>query len=204
MIDWIETGWLWTLASGPQTNFVDLTFELPDVPAMATCAISASSVGVWENTPGSVAVYVRETGVFTGPAAVKVIDIPPDAVNNSWYVEHGAWIRFRMTAFQAQAWAQASVFAYTNPKPVAPKAGIGWREKLAIVEYAVTDGSTGKRIGTHRIMKKRRGSVIPIDALVARTASEAAGPLGLRKKDLRVVRIRPTLVPPSVSERTVF
>jgi len=46
----------------------------------------------------------------------------------------GAWIRFRMTVFQAQAWAQASVFIYPKPKPTAPKADIGWREKLAIVE----------------------------------------------------------------------
>jgi len=68
----------------------------------------------------------------------------------------------------------------------------------------VTDGSTGKRIGTHRIMKKRSGSVIPIDDLVARAASESADSLRIRKKDLQVARIRPTRVPPSASERTVF
>ena len=67
VIEQIDIGWLWASVSGPQTTFADLTFEEPNVSVVATTAVSAFSAGVYEHVPGSVASYVREYAVFTGP-----------------------------------------------------------------------------------------------------------------------------------------
>src|SRR3712207_7867363 len=41
--------WLYAAARGPQTNFVDVTFEEPNVPVIATTALSALTAGVFED-----------------------------------------------------------------------------------------------------------------------------------------------------------
>ena len=44
-----------------------------------------------------------------------------DPANNVYYVENCAFVRFRMTVFQAIAWSQACVFRFPGPPP--PKKG---------------------------------------------------------------------------------
>ena len=203
MIADLETGWLYASASGPQTNFVDLTFELPNIAVVATTAASAFSAGVHQGVPGSVATYIREYGVFTGPYAIKVVDLPPDPANNNCYVEHCAFVRFRLTVFQATAWSLACVFRFA-PAPVPPPAPPNPRGRLRLIEYAITDGATGGKLGDHRVFALRRDSRLDVESLVRRSTAEAAAHFGIPRRRLTFARRRVPRRPPRPATQQVF
>jgi hypothetical protein len=194
MITDMDIGWLYASASGPQTTFVDLTFEVPNIPVVATTAISAFTTGVYEFVPGSVATYVREYAVFTGPNAIDIVDLPPDPANNVCYVEeHCAFVRFRLTVFQAIAWSQACVYYYPAPVPTKPKpqpAKIDWKRRYKLAEYRITDASTGRKLGSHRVFALRKRSVLAVDELVKRSALEAAHHFRVPRHKLEVAKHR--------------
>ena len=190
----MDIGWLYASASGPGTTFVDLTIEEPNIPVVATTAVSASTAGVHEGIPGTVATYVREYAVFTGPSSIDVIDVPPDPANNVFYVEQCAFVRFRLTVFQASAWSQACVFRFPAPAPAKPRGPAkkfdpGQRYKVA--EFRITDGSSGDELGQHRVLALRRGSVLKVDEVVKRSAAEAAAHLRIPKRRLEIAKTRP-------------
>ena len=190
----MDIGWLYASVSGPSTNFVDLTIEEPNIPVVATTAVSAFTAGVHEGKPGSVATYVREYAVFTGPSAIDVVDLPPDPANNVFYVEHCAFVRFRMTVFQAIAWSQACVFrfpAQTPAKPKGPPLKFDPNRRYKVAEFRVTDGSTGDELGRHRVLALRRGSILKVDEIVKRSALEAAEGLRIPKRRLEIAKARP-------------
>ena len=194
MITDIDIGWLFASVSGPSTNFVDLTIEEPNIPVVATTAVSAVTAGVYEGKPGSVATYVREYGVFTGPSSIDVVDVPPDPANNVFYVENCAFVRFRMTVFQAIAYAQACVFRFPGPapsKPKGPAATFDPNRRYKRTEFRVTDGSSGDELGTHRVLALRRGSTLEVDKLVKRSALEAAEHLRIPRRRLEIAKARP-------------
>ena len=190
----MDTGWLYASARGPQTTFVDLTIEEPNIPVVATTAVSALSAGVHEGVPGSVATYVREYAIFTGPAAIDVVDVPPDPANNVFYVENCAFVRFRLTVFQATAWAQASVFRFpapVPPKPKRPSLKFDPNRRYKLAEFRVTDGSSGEELGRHRVLALRRGSTLNVDEVVKRSALEAAEHLEIPRRRLEIAKARP-------------
>lgn len=199
MIADLDTGWLYASASGPQTTFVDLTFELPNIAVVATTAASAFSAGVYQGTPGSVATYVREYGVFTGPYAIQIVNLPPDPANNNCYIEHCAFVRFRLTVFHATAWSQASVFRFP---PVPPPAPPNPKQRFKLIEYAITD-VTGAKLGAHRVFALRRGSRLEIDGLVRRSTAEAAAHLRIPRRRLTFARRRVSR-PPRTAIQHVF
>ncbi len=190
----MDIGWLYASVSGPSTNFVDLTIEEPNIPVVATTAVSAFTAGVHEGKPGSVATYVREYGVFTGPASIDVVDVPPDPANNVFYVENCAFVRFRMTVFQAIAWSQACVFRFpapAPPKPKRPPAKFDPHQRYKLAEFRISDASGRRELGTHRVLALRRGSVLKVDELVKRSAAEAAEHLRVPRRRLEIARTRP-------------
>jgi len=190
----MDIGWLYASVSGPSTNFVDLTIEEPNIPVVATTAVSAFTAGVHEGKPGSVATYVREYGVFTGPASIDVVDVPPDPANNVFYVENCAFVRFRMTVFQAIAWSQACVFRFpapVPPKPKLPAAKFDPSQRYKLSEFRVSDVSGRSELGTHRVLALRRGSMLKVDELVKRSAAEAAEHLRVPRRRLEIARTRP-------------
>ena len=193
MIADMDIGWLYASASGPQTTFADLTFEVPNIPVIATTAISAFSAGMYEFVPGSVATYVRGYAVFTGPSAIDVVDLPPDPANNVFWVEHCAFVRFRLTVFQATVWSQACVFYYPAPVPPKPKpqpAKLDWKRRFKLAEYRITDGSTGRKLGSHRVLTLRKETVLAVDDLVKRSAFEAADHFKIPRRKLKVAKQR--------------
>ena len=190
----MDIGWLYASARGPQTTFVDLTIEEPNIPVVGTTALSALTAGVWEGIPGSAATYVREYAVFTGPFAIDVVDVPPDPANNVIYIENCAYVRFRLTAFQAIAWSQACVFRFPAPVPPKPKPppkkfDPGQRYKMS--EFKVTDSRSGDELGRHRVLTLRRGSVLQVDEVVARASREAAEHLRIPRRRLEIAKARP-------------
>ena len=190
----MDTGWLYASASGPSTKFVDLTIEEPNIPVVATTAVSAFTAGVHEGEPGSVATYVREYGVFTGSASIDVVDVPPDPANNVFYVENCAFVRFRLTVFQATAWSHACVFRFPAPAPPKPKRppttfDPSRRHKLA--EFRISDASGRRELGVHRVLALRRGSVLEVDEHVQRSAAEAAEHFRVPRRRLEIARTRP-------------
>ena len=202
MITDLDIGWLYASISGPSTNFVDLTIEEPNIPVVATTAVSAFTAGVHEGKPGSVATYVREYGVFTGPASIDVVDVPPDPANNVFYVENCAFVRFRMTVFQAIAWSQACVFRFpapAPPKPKRPPAKFDPNRRYKLSEYRISDASGRRELGKHRVLALRRASVLEVDELVQRSAAEAAEHLRVPRRRLEIARTRPRRpeVPPA-------
>ena len=189
----MDIGWLYASASGPSTNFVDLTIEEPNLPVVATTAVSAVTAGVHEGKPGSVATYVREYGVFTGPSSIDVVDVPPDPANNVFYVENCAFVRFRMTVFQAIAFSQACVFRFPGPappKPTRPPATFDPSRRHSVSEFRISDASGRRELGSHRVLALRRRSALDVDELVKRSASEAAEHLRGPRRRLEIARTR--------------
>jgi len=190
----IDIGWLYASISGPSTNFVDLTIEEPNIPVVATTAVSAVTAGVYEGKPGSVATYVREYGVFTGPGSIDVVDVPPDPANNVFYVENCAFVRFRMTVFQAIAFSQACIFRFPGPappKPKGPAAKFDPNQRYKLSEFRISDASGHRELGKHRVLALRRRSVLEVDELVKRSATEAAEHFQVPRRRLEIARTRP-------------
>jgi hypothetical protein len=191
----MDIGWLYASRSGPETMFADLTIEEPNIPVVATTAVSAQTAGVYEGTPGTVASYVREYAVFTGPSSIDVVDVPPDPANNVYYVENCAYVRFRLTVFQATAWAQACVFRFPAPSPPTKPApgprAFDPKRRHTVADYRIGDGSGGDSVGTHRVLTLRRGSTLAVDELVGRSAAEAAAHLRIPRRRLEIARVRP-------------
>ena len=182
MIDWIGYGWIAAEVSGPNTFFADLTIEVPRADVVAAAAVTGFSVGVQQHEPGSVAVYVREYARFKSATLIDVVDVPPDPTNNVMPITDCAYVRFRMTVFQARAFSQGLVFRFA-PKPPQPLARA---PKFAITDHLIRAG--GRDIGTHRVMALARGSRLRLDGLLHRAASEAGRFLRVRPRDIEIVR----------------
>jgi hypothetical protein len=184
MIDWIGYGWIAGQVSGPNTFFADLTIEVPRADVVAAAAVTGFSVGVQQHEPGSVAVYVREYGRFKSSTLIDVVDVPPDPTNNVMPITDCAYVRFRMTVFQGRAFSQGLVFRFA-PKPPQP---LVRAPKFAITDHLIRAG--GRDVGTHRVMALARGSRLRPDAAVNRAAAEAGRFLGVRPRDIEIVRSR--------------
>jgi hypothetical protein len=182
MIDWIGYGWIAGEVSGPNTFFADLTIEVPRGDVVAAAAVTGFSVGVQQHEPGSVAVYVREYARFKSSTLIDVVDVPPDPTNNVMPIADCAYVRFRMTVFQGRAFSQGLVFRFA-PKPPDPRVRA---PKFAMTDHVIRAG--GRDLGTHRVMALARGSRLRVDALLRRSAAEAGQFLGVRRRDLEIVR----------------
>jgi hypothetical protein len=186
MIDWIGSGWIAAEGSGPNTFFVDLTIEVPRGEVVAAAAVTGSSVGVWQHEPGSIAVYIREYGRFKSSTMIEVVDVPPDPTNNVMAILDCAFVRFRMTVFQAKAFSQGLVFRFAPPPPPPPNPRTSVA-KLKAFDFKVRVG--GREIGKHRIMALARGSRLRQEALLRRSAAEAGRFLGVRAREIETLRV---------------
>ena len=183
MVEWIGYGSIAGDVSGPQTFFADLTIEVPRGDVVAAAAVTGSSVGVFQQQPGSVAAYIREYGRFKSSTMIEVVDVPPDPMNNVLAIADCAFVRFRMTVFQARAFAQGLVFRFARP-PVQ----IGPATKFTLSKFRLH--ARGRDVGTHSVMTLTRGSTLRIDPIFKRVAAEAGQFLGLRPRDIEFVRAR--------------
>jgi hypothetical protein len=184
MIDWIGFGWIAGEITGPSTYFADLTIEVPRGDVVAAAAVTGFSVGVQQHEPGSVAVYVREYARFKSSTRIDVVDVPPDPTNNVLAISDCAFVRFRMTVFQARAFSQGVVFRHA-PKPPDPRVPAA---KFSVQQFAVRAG--GREVGTHRVMALSRGSRLRLDPLLDRASAEAARFLNLRPRQIETVRTK--------------
>jgi hypothetical protein len=184
MIDWIGYGWMAAEVSGPGTFFVDLTIEVPRGDVVAAAAVSGFNVGVYQHQPGSVAAYIREYGRFKSSTKIDVVDVPPDPTNNVMAIPDCAFVRFRMTVFQAKAVSQGLVFRFAPPRAEPPTPAT----KFSIQDVRLR--VRGREVGTHRVMSLARGSRLRIEPILNRAAAEAARFLDLRSRDIEIVRAK--------------
>ena len=138
---------------------------------------------------------MREYGVFTGRVRSTFVDVPPDPANNVFYVENCAFVRFRMTVFQAIAYSQACVFLFSRPGAIeakGPSARFDPNRRYKWTEFRVTDGSSGDELGRHRVLALRRGSTLEVvDKIVKWSALEAAEHLQIPRRRLEIAKARP-------------
>src|SRR5262249_4668550 len=207
MIDWIGYGWIAGSISGPDTYFADLTIEVPQGDAVAAAAVTGFSLGLERREPGSAAAYVREYGLFEdGTHAFR--SLPPDPTNNVVSIPGCYWVRFRLTVFQGNAFAQGLVFRHAPVPPPAPpnkatipksdKATIPGSDKATIPKFRVRDYKIkirGKGVGMHRVMALARGSILPERKILARAAAAPAGLGGVRPRWVETVPARGTASP---------
>jgi hypothetical protein len=184
MIDWVGYGWVAGEVSGPGTFYADLVIEVPRGDVVAAAAVTGFSVGVHQHEPGSVAVYIREYGRFKSATQIDVVDVPPDPTNNVLAIPDCAYVRFRMTVFQARAFSQGLVLRFA-PKAAEPRAPFS---KFSTYDFRVRAG--GRDVGTHRVMSLGRGSRLRLDSLLDRATSEAGRFLGVRRREIEIVRVR--------------
>jgi hypothetical protein len=182
MIDWIGYGWIAGEVSGPNTFFADLTIEVPRADVVAAAAVTGFSVGVYQHEPGSVAAYIREYARFKSSTQIDVVDVPPDPTNNVMAIQDCAYVRFRMTVFQGRAFSQGLVFRFAPPPPE-PRIRIA---KIVATDYDVKVG--GKTVGKHRLLTLPRGSRLKPDAVLKRSAAEAARFFDVKPKEIETVR----------------
>ncbi|MBL6612909.1 MAG: hypothetical protein ISP45_02740 [Reyranella sp.] len=179
MIDWIGYGWMAGSVSGPDTYFADLTLEVPQGDAVAAAAVTGFSLGLEGGEPGSAAAYVREYGLFEdGTHAVR--SLPPDPTNNVVQIPMCYWVRFRLTVFQGNAFAQGLVFRHAPAPP----------NKATIPKFRVRDYKIrirGKDAGMHRVMALARGSVLREREILARAAAELAEFAGVRPRSIETM-----------------
>ena len=194
MIDWIGYGWMAGSVSGPDTYFADLTMEVPQGDAVAAAAVTGFSLGLEGGEPGSAAAYVREYGLFEdGTHAVR--SLAPDPTNNVISIPACYWVRFRLTVFQGNAFAQGLVFRHAPVPPPAPpnKATIPKSNKATIPKFRMRDYKIkirGKDAGMHRVMTLAHGSVLPERKILARSAAEIAEFVGVRSRSVETVASR--------------
>lgn len=184
MIDWIGYGWIAGEVSGPNTFFADLVIEVPRGDVVAAAAVTGFSVGVQQHEPGSVAVYIREYGRFKSSTQIDVVDVPPDPTNNVLAIPDCAYVRFRMTVFQARAFSQGLVLRFA-PKAAEPRVPF---KKLSVHDFRVR--ASGRDAGTHRVMSLGRGSRLRLDSLLDRATAEAGRFLGVRRREIEIIRVR--------------
>jgi hypothetical protein len=186
MIDWIGYGWMAGSVSGPDTYFADLTLEVPQGDAVAAAAVTGFSLGLEGGEPGSAAAYVREYGLFEdGTHAVR--SLPPDPTNNVVTIPACFWVRFRLTVFQGNAFAQGLVFRHAPVPPPAPP------NKATVPKFRVRDYKIrirGKDAGMHRVMALTRGSVLREREILARSAAELAEFAGVRPHSIETTPAR--------------
>jgi len=190
MVDWIGYGWISGSVSGPNTFFADLTIEVSRGDVVAAAAVTAFSVGVHQHEPGSVAVYIREYARFKSATQIEVVNVPPDPTNNVMGIADCAFVRFRMTVFQARAVSRGLVFRFA-PIPAAPKKKA--TQKFSVKDFDVRIG--GRLVGAHRVMALASGSRLPLDSLLGRANQEAARFLGFRPREIQAVRARKRRTP---------
>jgi hypothetical protein len=206
MIDWIGYGWMAGSVSGADTYFADLTMEVPQGDAVAAAAVTGFSLGLEGGEPGSAAAYVREYGLFEdGIHAVRTL--PPDPTNNVVPIPACFWVRFRLTVFQGNAFAQGLVFRFAPVPPPAPpnKATIPKSNKATIPKFRMRDYKIkirGKDAGMHRVMALARGSILPERKILARSTAEIAQFEGIKSRSVETVLAR--RVVPSRIGRLVF
>ncbi len=203
MVEWIGYGWISGSISGPNTFFADLTIEVPRGDVVAAAAVTAFSVGVHQHEPGSVAVYIREFARFKSATQIEVVNVTPDPTNNVMGIADCAFVRFRMTVFQARAVSRGLVYRFA-PIPAEPKKKAASKKKSA-PKFSVKDFDVriGDRlVGAHRVMALARGSRLPLDSLLRRANQEAARFLGFRPREIQAVRARKRRTPSgTASER---
>jgi hypothetical protein len=191
MIDWIGYGWMAGSVSGAGTYFADLTLEVPQGDAVAAAAVTGFSLGLEGGEPGSAAAYVREYGLFEdGLHALR--SLPPDPTNNVVAIPACYWVRFRLTVFQGNAFAQGLVFRHAPVPPPAPP-NKATRPKFKVRDYKIK--VRGKNVGMHRIMALARGSILPERKILARCAAELAEFAGVRPRSVETVPARRTASP---------
>jgi hypothetical protein len=184
MIDWIGYGWIAGEVSGTQTYFADLTIEVPRGDVVAAAAVTGFSVGVQQHEPGSVAVYIREYARFKSSTLIDIVDVPPDPTNNVLAITDCAFVRFRMTVFQGRAFSQGLIWRFA-PKPVEPRVP---SLKFSVHDYHLRVG--GRIVGGHRVVALPRGSRLPVETLLDRSAAEAARFLRVRPRQIETARAR--------------
>jgi len=196
MIDWIGYGWMAGSVSGPDTYFADLTMEVPQGDAVAAAAVTGFSLGLEGGEPGSAAAYVREYGLFEdGTHAVR--SLAPDPTNNVISIPACYWVRFRLTVFQGNAFAQGLVFRHAPAPPPAPP-NIATVPRSKVPKFKVRDYKIkiqGKGAGMHRVMALARGSVLPERKILARSAAEIAEFAGVRPRSVQIAPARLAAAP---------
>jgi len=180
MIDWIGYGWIAGEVTGPSTWFGDLTLEVPRGDVLAAAAVTELSVRVEEPEPGSVAVYVREYSQYDASGKPRVVDVPADPTNDVLAIHDCFFVRFRMTLFQGSAYAQGLVFHHAAATAAAAS-------RIAAPRWSVRDyrfSIGGDEVGAHRVMTLSRGSALPVNELLGRSAAEAARHFSVKRQEV--------------------
>lgn len=197
MIDWIGFGWIAGEVTGPSTWFGDLTLEVPRGDVLATAAVTELSVRVEDPEPGSVAAYVREYAQYDTAGKPRVVDVPADPTNDVLAIHDCFFVRFRMTLFQASAYARGLVFHHAPPAPSAASKIVAPR--WSVRDYRFSIG--GDEVGTHRVMALSRKSALPVIELLGRSAAEAARHFGVERRQVETRPARRLAVPKEVPVR---
>lgn len=203
MVEWIGFGWISGSISGPNTFFADLTIEVPRGDVVAAAAVNAFSVGVHQHEPGSVAVYIREFARFKSATQIEVVNLPPDPTNVVMGIADCAFVRFRMTVFQARAVSRGLVYRFAQIPPEPKKKAASKKKaapKFSVKDFDVRVGD--RLVGAHRVMALASGSRLKLDSLLRRANQEAARFLGFRPREIQAVRTRKRRTPSgTASER---
>jgi hypothetical protein len=184
MVDWIGYGTLFAESNSTDpTKFADVTIETPRGDVVATTAVTGFSTGILEGTPGSVAAYIREYAQYVDPFGGYItVKVPPDAANNVMRIPDCKRVRFRLTVFQARAYAVGLVFRFPRQlQPAQPGPPL-----LPSKYFKVARRSTGQTVGTHQVKLLARGSSLAIDRALSTSLAEAAEHLGVGRRALKV------------------
>jgi hypothetical protein len=167
LVDWVGSGSMAGESEGPSTFFSDLTIEVPRGQVVAAAAFTGCSMGVLEQQPGLAAVFVRGYGQFDPSGDLKDVEVPAFPANGVFAISDCAFVRFRMTVMQGNAYARGLVFYFGAPDTAAGSRPPAW----SVRDYTI---ALPGGAGSHRVMRLARGSRLPLDRILERSTAEAA------------------------------